>query len=115
MLRWWASTWPTMPISPHLLRKLHETLGAEAAEDLASRLEAMDANRGDIGELRHEMQLGFTRVDARFASLEAKFDQKSATLEAKFDQRFATLEAKFDQKFATLEAKFVTFDERFEK
>jgi hypothetical protein len=24
----------------------------------------MDANRGDIGELRHEMQLGFARIEA---------------------------------------------------
>jgi hypothetical protein len=26
----------------------------------------MDANRGDIGELRHEMQLGFARLEAKF-------------------------------------------------
>ena len=55
-----------MPVSPHLLRKLQETLGSDAAEDLVMMLEGMDANRGDIGELRHEMQLGFARIDARF-------------------------------------------------
>ena len=26
----------------------------------------MDANRGDVRELRHEMQLGFARVEAAF-------------------------------------------------
>ena len=60
---------PSMPISPHLLRKLQEALGAEAASDLASRLDDMDANRGDIGELRHEMQLGFARMDAQFVQV----------------------------------------------
>lgn len=31
----------------------------------------MDANRGDVRELRHEMQLGFVRVQAEFkAALE---------------------------------------------
>ena len=58
-----------MPVSPHLLRKLQETLGSDAAEDLVMMLEGMDANRGDIGELRHEMQLGFAHIDARFEKI----------------------------------------------
>jgi hypothetical protein len=32
----------------------------------------MDANRGDIRELRHEMQLGFARMDARFERVDAQ-------------------------------------------
>lgn len=63
-----------MPVSPHLLRKLQETLGVEAADDLVSWMEEMDANRGDIGELRHEVQLGFARVDAGVEKLEAKME-----------------------------------------
>lgn len=62
-----------MPVSPLLQRKLQEALGADAADDLVSLLEVMDANRGDIaelrhemGELRHEMQLGFARLEATF-------------------------------------------------
>jgi hypothetical protein len=50
-----------------------EALGAEAAGDLASWMDDMDANRGDIGELRHEMQLGFARIDARFERMEDRF------------------------------------------
>jgi hypothetical protein len=72
-----------MAISPHLLRKLKETLGSEAADDLVSWMEGMDAHRGDIGELRHEMQLGFARMDARFQTIDARFQ----TLEARFDSR----------------------------
>lgn len=63
-----------MSISPQLLRKLRETLGADAADDLVSWMENMDAHRGDIGELRHEMQLGIARLDATFARLEARME-----------------------------------------
>ena len=65
-----------MAISPHLLRKLKETLGTEAADDLVNWMEGMDAHRGDIGELRHEMQLGFARMDARLQTMEARFDSR---------------------------------------
>jgi len=64
-----------MPISPHLQRTLQETLGVEAADDLVNLLESMDANRGDVGELRHEMQLGFARIDVRFQEMHAKLEQ----------------------------------------
>jgi predicted nuclease with TOPRIM domain len=82
-----------MPISQHLLRKLQETLGAEAADDLVSWIEDMDANRGDVGELRHEMQLGFARVDARFERLEGRFEKLEARFES-FEAKFAGLEGK---------------------
>jgi hypothetical protein len=64
-----------MPISQHLLRKLQEALGADAAGDLVSLIEDMDANRGDIGELRHEMQLGFARVDTKFEQMGARLEK----------------------------------------
>ena len=73
-----------MPIPQHLQRKLRDVLGVEAAEEVATRLEAMEVNRGDIGELRHEMELGFARIDARFERLDQKFDQKFETLQAQF-------------------------------
>lgn len=53
-----------MSISPRLLRKLQETPGADAAEDLVSLIESMDANRGDVAGLRHEMRLGFAQSNA---------------------------------------------------
>jgi hypothetical protein len=54
-----------VPISSHLSQKLHQALGQEAAEDLVSWIEHVDDHRGDIGELRHDMQLGFTRLEAK--------------------------------------------------
>jgi hypothetical protein len=62
-----------MPISPHLLRKLEEVLGDDAAEDLVSQLSDIQSLRVDVAELRHEMQLGFTR-------LETRVEQSAATL-----------------------------------
>jgi hypothetical protein len=71
-----------MSISPHLHRKLQETLGPDAADDLVIILEGMDANRGDVGELRHEferlrheMQLGFARIDSRFEQVDARIEK----------------------------------------
>lgn len=52
-----------MPVPPHLSRKLQEMLGADAAGDLVDWMEEMDTSRGDIRELRHEMQLGFARME----------------------------------------------------
>jgi hypothetical protein len=83
-----------MAISPHLIRKLQEALGHEAAEDLVSHLEGGESLRADVAELRHEMQLGFAKIDARFANLDTKIEK----LDAKTDARFANLDAKIDLK-----------------
>lgn len=66
-----------MRISPHLQQTLQETLGADAAGDLVGLL---DDFRGDLGELRHETQLGFARVDAKFQQIDARFQQVDASI-----------------------------------
>lgn len=53
-----------MAIPQHVRRKLQETLGAEAAEALVTWIEEADAHRGDVAELRHEMQISFARMEA---------------------------------------------------
>jgi hypothetical protein len=95
-----------MPISPHLLRKLQETLGAEAADDLVSRMDYMDASRGDIGELRHEMQLGFARMDARFERVDARFEQLQAMWDERFQNGQTRMEGLIDKGQAKMEALF---------
>ncbi|MEX2154233.1 MAG: hypothetical protein WD825_12910 [Gemmatimonadaceae bacterium] len=85
-----------MAISPHLIRKLQEALGHEATEDLVSHLEGGESLRADVAELRHEMQLGFAKIDARFANLDARF--------ANVDGRFANLDEKIDLKLDGLAA-----------
>ena len=80
-----------MPIPPHLQRKLQQTLGTEAAEDFVSWMENVDSARADIAELRHEMQVGFARVDAKFATMDAKFEARFGALEALIERRSADL------------------------
>lgn len=63
-----------MPISPHLHRKLREVLGADAGDDVVTLFEDAQALRGDIAELRHEMELRFAAVDAKFATLKAELE-----------------------------------------
>jgi hypothetical protein len=90
-----------MPIPQHLKRRLQQSLGTEAAEDFVSWMEGVDNARADIAELRHEMQVGFARVDARFAGVDTKFagiDTKFASL----DGRFSALEALIEKRTADL-------------
>ena len=46
--------------SPHLDRKLKESLGNDAGEELASMIDRIDPIRGDIAELRHAMEKEFS-------------------------------------------------------
>lgn len=66
-----------MATSPHLSSRLREALGREAGEELIATVDraASDLSdlRGDVAELRHQMELGFTRVDTRFAAVDARF------------------------------------------
>lgn len=59
--------------SPHLDRKLKESLGNEAGEELAAVMDRIDPMRGDIAELRHAMEKGF--VELRHAIEKGSADQ----------------------------------------
>ncbi len=103
-----------MPVSSHLLRKLQETLGADAADDLATWMEGMDANRGDIAELRHETQLGFARIDTRFEKIQDRLDKVDTRLD-KVDARFERMEERFDKlasRFDQVDATFLVIQEK---
>ena len=69
-----------MPISQHLTSKLQQALGREAAEELVRFIGESESVRADLAELRHEMQLGFAKVDARFAQLEKAIEARAADL-----------------------------------
>lgn len=51
--------------SPHLERKLKEAHGDDAGQELATVIDRIDPIRGDIAELRHAMQQGFSALDVR--------------------------------------------------
>ena len=71
-----------MPATPNLQRKLQQTLGVDAAGDLSAWMLSMDAHRTDIGELRREMQVGFARIDERFARVDGRMD----TMQERFEK-----------------------------
>ncbi len=56
-----------MPVPSHVARRLREVLGADAAEDLVNWMDETTAVRADVAELRHEMQVGFARIEAALA------------------------------------------------
>ena len=55
-------------------------------------MQSMDAHRTDIGELRREMQLGFARIDERFARVDGRMD----TMQASFDGRMDAMRERFE-------------------
>jgi hypothetical protein len=65
--------------SPHLERKLKESLGDDAGQELAVTIDGIDPIRGDIQELRHAMQTGFA---AQSAALEKTGLELRAAIEA---------------------------------
>lgn len=88
-----------MGITPRLSRKLNETLGEEAAEDLvnwmddvdAQRAEWREAMRADFAELRQEMQSGFAELRQEMRVGFATLRQEMAHLEARFERRLGDL------------------------
>jgi hypothetical protein len=58
-----------MSVAAKLSRKLHETLGDEAAEALVNWMDSVEQNRA---ELREVNDLAFARIDARFGEAEAR-------------------------------------------
>lgn len=54
-----------------------------------------------------------TRMDARFAGVEAKFDAQDAKFEARFDAQDAKFEARLDAQDAKFEARFDAQDAKF--
>lgn len=80
----------SMTTSPHLSFKLREALGAQAGDELIGIVDkaASDISdlRGDVAELRHQMELGFARVDTRFAEMERSIGDRFAAVDTKFAQ-----------------------------
>ena len=53
-----------MEIPEFVNQKLRQTFGAETTEFIVTWMEGVNNHRGDVGELRQEMQVGFARVEA---------------------------------------------------
>ena len=106
-----------MAATPHLQRKLQQTLGAEAAGDLSAWMQNVDAQLTAIGDLRTEMRLGFAKIDERFAKIDERFDKLDERF-ARQDARFARQDERFakqDERFARVDGRIDTMQERMEK
>jgi hypothetical protein len=64
-----------MAVSPNLQRKLQQAPGVEAAGDLVAWMQTMDPLRGEIADLRREMQVGFARIDGRMDTMQASMER----------------------------------------
>ena len=62
-----------MAASPHLSRKISDALGADAGGELIGIVDRAGNDiselRGDVAELRNQMEVGFSRVDTRFEAM----------------------------------------------
>ena len=95
-----------MPITPRLSRKLLQTLGEEAAEDLVNWMQQVDAQRAELRELN---ELNFSRFDARLAESRqatqadvAELRQEMRVGFADLRQEMAHLETRLERRIADL-------------
>ena len=72
-----------MHVPSHVARRLREVLGPEVGEDLVTWMDETSAIRADLAELRHEMQVGFARLEASFT---AQIERSSGDLTAQIER-----------------------------
>lgn len=69
-----------MAASPHLSQKIRDLFGNEAGQELIGILDKMASDvsdvRGDVAELRHQMDMGFGRVDGKFEAMSKVIEQE---------------------------------------
>jgi len=65
-----------MTTSPHLTGKLRGALGNDAGDELVGIVDKAAGDiselRADVAELRHEMQVGFTRIEQAMLSMKSE-------------------------------------------
>ena|SRR5579862_3329776 len=94
-----------MPAPNEFTRKLTESVGKEAADQMVDWMHEREVDtsdlrnqvRADFAELRQEMHAGFARVDTKFDLVDARF----AAIEARFASLEKTIEAKLAAATAT--------------
>src|SRR6266508_1400954 len=106
---------PSMAITARLSHKLHQTLGDDAAEDLVTWMQQVDAQRVELRELN---ELNFARVDARFAEARqaaradlAELRQEMGSGFAETESGFAAVRQEMQSGFAGSDAKLAALHE----
>lgn len=88
-----------MAISGRLTRKLYETLGTDAGEDLVTLLQGAEAQRWEFRQL-HEATT--SRFEARLGETEARLRQEIVESRAQFHVGLARLETTIEKRYASL-------------
>ena len=88
-----------MSVTPRLSRKLHETLGNEAAEDLVSWMQERETHHGDLGA---EMQFGFAKLETSLVELRETMRADIAELRQQVEVRAAELRQEMAQRASDL-------------
>jgi chromosome segregation ATPase len=77
-----------MSITGRLTRKLYETLGEDAANEMVDWMHRVDSQRAELRDLN---ELNFSRTEARFAEMNGRLEEIEARLE-KVEARLDRLE-----------------------
>ena len=107
-----------MPITSKLSRRLYETLGDEAADEMVGWMHGVDAQRAELRELN---ELNFARIDERFKRVDIRFDAVDTrfdAVDARFDAmegRLAAVERRLDARMDGIEARMGKIEARMDK
>lgn len=66
-----------MAIPEFVTHKLRQAFGAETTEFIVAWMDGVESNRADLAELRHEMQVGFARLEAK---IETTMERRTSEL-----------------------------------
>jgi hypothetical protein len=106
-----------MAITARLSHKLRQTLGDEAAEDLVSWMQQVDAQRAELRELN---DLNFSRIDARLSGVATQADlaelrQQMQAGFARSDARLAGFHEEMRVGFSDLRQEMAHVEARLER
>ncbi|HEY4658959.1 MAG TPA: hypothetical protein VIH11_05580 [Gemmatimonadaceae bacterium] len=94
-----------MPVTAKLSRQFYERFGDQLTNELVEWFNAVDATyQSGLRELN----------EANFVRFEAKLGQRLAELETRLERRFAAVDARFGAFEANLERRFAALDARFD-
>jgi predicted nuclease with TOPRIM domain len=100
-----------MPITSKLSRRLYETLGDEAADEMVGWMHGVDAQRAELRELN---ELNFARIDERFKRVDIRFDAVDARFDA-LEGRLAAVERRLDARMDGIEARMGKIEVRMDR
>ena len=101
---------PSIPITSKLSRRLYETLGDEAADEMVGWMHGVDAQRAELRELN---ELNFARIDERFKRVDIRFDAVDTRFDA-LESRLASVERRLDARMDGIEARMGKIEARLD-